>query len=912
MIGAMQDLLRTKLFIPPLPFEAIPRPHLVERLNRGAAGKLSLVTAPAGYGKTTLVTTWLHQLTESDTDSQAVWLSLDEGDNDIRCFFSHFVAALGQLDESFANRTEAFLQESSGEFTAIPLIRSLVNQIVDYGQPVTFVLDDYHEIQEPEIHEAISFLLDSQPPTFHLVISSRAEPPLPLPRMRVRRQVTEISTDDLRFSRSESDDFLNQHMGLNLLADDIAQLDSITEGWVAGLQLAALSLRNKDDPARFIQNFKGDNRYIVDFLANEVLRRQPGPIRDFLLQTSILERFNFELCNAVTGQVDSQDTLEALDQARLFLIPLDDHRHWYRYHHLFAECLQAELLRAKPEEAPECHERASRWLSSKGFLSEAIQHAFAAEKSSLAAELIAANARFIFSEQGETSRLWQWIQQLPDKTINASPQLLIVKAWLTLYLFEDTGCNVPELLNSAANLIHASDAPYSTVETANMLADIALAQAELESLRGNIEQAVQHCERAVELIKNGNSSTLRVGARGALAITHFQAGNIAQSLMQGAAQIELIGREKPLNYARYAFLSVMLDALRLHGQLTQAELLFQRIEPFLPQSQGASAMMFVISWAELLRERNQLDLAVDILIPAIEGLRALPSMALVVQKGTVTLARIFQAQGKGLEALKLLKDSVRNSRAGDAISPLAPIPATEALLQLRQGNLRAAKAWAEENGLQATDDPTYVMEIDYLVLARVLIEDGDAQAAQPLLSKLEQAAAGGGRIARLIEVHTLQALAHQASGETDQALCRLGQAVDFAQTAGFARVFVDEGKALVPLLQQIAGRGQAVAYLRRLLPLFDGIALPRNASIVEETTDEVESDVPSLLLNPLTQRELATLRYLASDRTIPEIAEQMIVAPSTIRTYVKSIYGKLDVHNRIAAVNRARSLELIV
>ena len=910
----MQDLLRTKLFIPLPPSEAIAHPQLVERLTSGLAGKLSLVIAPAGYGKTTLVTTWLHQL----ADGQVVWLSLDEADNDVRRFFTYMVAALRQLDESFQGTQEAFLQEPHGEPSTTALVTSLLNQLVAYSRPVVLVLDDYHEITDLLIHEAVAFWLEHQPPNVHLVMTSRAAPPLPLPRMRVRREVTEIDTEALRFTRAESADFLQQHMRLDLSADDVAQLDSVTEGWVASLQLAALSLQNQGDPTAFLKTFKGDNRYIVDYLVTEVLDRQPEHIRDFLLQTSILERLNVELCDAVTGQTGSQDILDALDQAHLFVIPLDDQRHWYRYHRLFADCLQAELQRTAPEDFPAYHERASHGFNRHGFIEEAIQHAFAASNPRLAANLIAANARTIHWVQGKTHRLWQWIQQLPEEEVRRSPQLLITTARLNLELFSNQDNRSDELLDDASALIHAPAAadrePYTVADVAKMETEIALTRASLQRLRGNLAQAIEYCEEAVAFTQEAESPLLSESARSALAMTRYQAGNITQSLAHTTPQLEFLTEAKSITYTRYVVLSYLVDALRLHGQLVEATRLFQRVEPYLPRQQSLGAAMLAIHWAEILRERNQLTRAADHLMLAIETLKPLRSMAAMVQSGAITLARIRQAQSKGQEGLELLRDTRRDFGASNTYSPSARVSAAEALLHLQQGNLASAKAWVEESGLNADDDPTYLLEIDYLVLARVLIADGAASAAQTLLEKLEQSAMDGGRVARLIEGHMLRALAHEAAGELELALGQLGKAIQLAQPEGFARLFVDEGKRLVPLLKQIAGRGFAIDYIRWLLPLFDEeLQLQKLLPTMQPTAEptSVESDDDYLLLNPLTNRELATLRYLASDLTIPEIAEQMILAPSTIRTYVKSIYGKLDVHNRIEAVNRARALGLL-
>ncbi|MBV7337440.1 LuxR C-terminal-related transcriptional regulator [Chloroflexi bacterium TSY] len=916
----MQDLLRTKLFIPQVPSDTIPRSHLVEQLNTGLARKLILVTAPAGYGKTTLVTTWLHQL----KDSQVIWISLDEGDNDVRRFFTYLVTAFCQLDESFEATQDAYLREPYGELNLTAIVTNLLNQVVAYERSVVLILDDYHEIEEPSIHEAISFWLDNQPPNLHLVMTSRSEPSLPLPRMRVRRELAEIDTEALRLSRTETTDFLNQHMRLNLSESDINHLDSVTEGWVASLQLAALSLQGEEDPAEFIQTFKGDNRYVVDYLVNEVLHKQPEYIRDFLLQTSILGRLNVQLCNAVTEQVGSQQILETLDQTRLFLIPLDDRRHWYRYHHLFAECLEVELQRTAPEKAPIYHERASHWFRDNGHLDEAIHHAFAAENNELAVNLIGDNMRMMLSRRGEPHRLQQWIQRLPDKEIHTSPQLLITKAWLKIALYLDHSTSVDELLDAASNLLYASNTSYAPSEIATMETEIALAHSVLEQYRGNLSQAIEYNMHALELVEATDSPILKIGARGGLTICHYQAGNIVQFLDLNRQQLETLRPDRPLHYAGYIILSYRIDALRLHGQLEEAMRLFQRFESTLPQQHNAGSATFVVSVAEVLRERNQLTQAVDMLIPTIESLKQYSSAAISVQAGAITLARIVQVQGKGQEALKLLKETQRDFGASNTYAPSARISATEAQLHLQQGNLVAAKSWVERSDLQADDTPTYLLEIDYLVLARVLIADGDARAAQTLLTKLEKGAIDGGREARIIEVYILQALAHQALDEPEIALETLGKATDLAYPEGFVRVFLDEGKTLVPLLKQIAKRGVAVPYIQQLLPLFEDKPQSESSTPIattglsitgQLTATQIPIHAPTnsvdLLLEPLTDRELDTLRYLTSDLTVPQIAEQMIVAPSTVRSYIKSVYGKLDVHSRMEAVNRARSLGLI-
>lgn len=709
---------------------------------------------------------------------------------------------------------------------------SLINQLFAYEQPVLLTLDDFHEIEEPSIHEAIYLLLDNQPPNFHLVITSRTEPPLPLARMRVRREVTEINTEELRFSRDESADFLNQHMQLNLSGEDIAQLDSVTEGWVASIQLAGLSLQNKDDPTEFIQTFTGDNRYIVEYLVTEVLQRQPGYIRDFLLQTSILQRLNVQLCNAVTGQVGSQHILETLDQARLFVIPLDDRRHWYCYHHLFADCLRAELLHTAPDTVSTYHERASRWLSEQGDFAEAIHHGFAANNPALVADLIAANARTLLWEEGETHRSWQWIQQLPDEEVLNRPQLLISKAWLYQELFMEHGPRVTALLDAARTLIKAADAPYPPPEIANMATEIALAHSNLERLQGNLDQALRHSTDALPLIQAGDSAILKTSVHHSLALTHHQLGNVIESLTHSEARFSTAHAEGSLDYSHYVSLAYRIDALRLAGKLQQAALAFQQVERHYSRHQHGGAAMLVISWTEVLRERNDLNQAIDLLMPAIERIKSDPSMAVVVQTGTITLARIYQAQGQGHQGLSLLQETLKDFPAPDTYYPAARISAMVALLHLQQGNIAAARAWTDASCLTADDLPAYLLEVDYLVLARVLIADGNAHAAQHLLAKLEGTTKNGGRLLRLMEVHILQALAHQAMGENDQALSRLSRSIELAAPAGFVRLFVDEGNAV---------EMEASGIFRALGPILSGRFASTFGLVQEELKTYVET-----------------------------------------------------------------------
>lgn len=923
----MQNLLRTKLFAPRPPLDMVTRPHLIHQLNQGMRGKLSLVMAPAGYGKTTLVTTWLRQLETQNNAAQIMWLSIDENDNDVRRFFTHFIGAFCQLDDTFTMLPETFLQNAGGEVATLALMTELLNHVASYPDDLILILDDYHEIATPPIHEAIAFWLDHQPPNFHLVITSRSEPPLPLPRLRVRRQVTEIETNALRFNRAETADFLNQLMALNLSAEQVSQLDSMTEGWVASLQLTAISLQNKADPAAFINTFKGNNRHIVDYLANEVLYRQPIYIRDFLLQTAVLERFNVSLCNAVTEQENSQQILDELDQARLFLIPLDDQRQWYRYHHLFAEYLQAESRRTDAKAVSGHHQRASHWYETNGFIGDAIQHAFASGSNNLARPLLEQNARTLHWLQGDLKRLWQWLQRLPETMIQTSPQLLVTTTRLKMELFGDYSLQIDTGLDRAASLLAQQDtgqspdtkadlvAKTNMVAKADMVAEIAITRASLARFRGNLSAAIKHSEDAVALSQTNASNLLKIASRGALNSMYYLAGDIEQFLKRSTVQLASFKLDEPLqSYARYNFLSYILDALRLHGDLKQAEQLYKRLEVHFQQRPSLGSATLGLIWAEILRERNELDQATDAVNSALDILKPHATMALVVRAGIVTQARILQAQHKGAAALALLDETEHAFQVTNNYSPAARLRAIRAQIGLQQGDISSAQAWVRASNLQLNAEPTYLLETDHLVFARVLLAEGNLLVALQLLDKLETAVTENGRFARLIEVFTLKAIAHQNLGKSQQAASALTRAIELAAPAGFVRVFLDEGKQLIPLLKQLAARNVAFAYIQHLLSLFaeaEQSTAHSQARVLTASTPTLQAQSLHLPLSPLTERELTTLRYLATDLKIPSIAEQLIVAPSTVRTYVKNIYSKLDAHSRIEAVNRGRSLGLI-
>jgi LuxR family maltose regulon positive regulatory protein len=416
----VEQLLTTKLFIPPTRPELVPRHHLIEQLDSGRHGKLTLISAPAGFGKTTLVTEWLENVRRDSVrgkqiNTKIAWLSLDEGDNDPARFLAYFIAALNQIEgieETLGQGVMSMLQSPQPPPTET-ILTALINDLVNIPDRLIFVLDDYHLIDDQLIQDILNFLLDNLPPQMHMVIATREDPHLSLSRLRARDQLTELRAADLRFTNSEASEFLNMVMGFDLSEGDIAALETRTEGWIAGLQLAAISMQGRDDVARFIKSFTGSHRLVLDYLVEEVLEKQPENIQNFLMQTAILERLNGSLCDALTGHTNGRETLEYLDQANLFIVPLDDERLWYRYHHLFADLLRNRMHQTQPGLAPGLHKRASEWYEQNGLTDEAIEHALRAEDFERAAHLIEAVAEVVWG-RGEHTKLRRWLTGLPD------------------------------------------------------------------------------------------------------------------------------------------------------------------------------------------------------------------------------------------------------------------------------------------------------------------------------------------------------------------------------------------------------------------------------------------------------------------------------------------------------------------
>ncbi len=911
-------VLATKLFIPPAPPHVVPRAHLLARLNAGLHRKLILLAAPAGCGKTTLLSAWV-----AGCRRPVAWLSLDAGDSDPARFLTYLVAALQTIAPQIGEGVAEALQSS----TPLPteaLLTALLNDLTTLPHPFLLVLDDYHVITAPAVDEALTFLLEHLPPQMHLVLASREDPPLPLARLRARDQLTELRATDLRFSPTEAAGFL-QAMDLHLAADEAAALAARTEGWIAGLQLAALSLQGHPDVPGFIQAFAGDHRYIADYLVAEVLQRQPEPVRNFLLQTAILERLHGPLCDAVTGQQDGQARLEALERGNFFIVPLDDARHWYRYHHLFADVLHAHLRAEQPDLVATLHRRAAAWYAQHGAAAAAIGHALAAADFAHAADLVERALPAMLRNRQEATLLG-WLKALPDALISLRPVLSVGYAHALLVSGELAG--VEDRLRDAERWLDPRDPPVdrparpAAPEGAMVVVDedefgrlpgaIALARAGRALTLGDVAGTVKYARQARDLVPEDDH--LRRGSAAALlGLASWTSGDLEaghRSYAEGMAHLQRAG-----NLSDVLGCSMALADIRIaQGRLPEAKATYERgLQLATPRGapvlRGAADMYVGLS--ELQREQNDLPAATEQLLHARElgehtGLPQNP------YRWRVAMARIREAQGDPAGALALLQEAER-LYVGDFFPQVQPVAAWACRVWVAQGRLGDALGWARQQGLSAEDDLSYLREFEHLTLARLLLarhtSDGVAgslREAVGLLERLLQAAEAGARTGSVIEILVLQALAQQTQGDIPAALTVLERALALAEPAGYVRIFVDEGAAMAELLRTAAARGIRPTYTGRLLA----------AAAAEQPASAGASPRPAFpatppLGEPLSQRELAVLRLFATELSGPEIAQALVIGLSTVRTHSKSIYSKLNVTSRRAAVNRATELGLL-
>ena len=923
----MEQLLTTKLYIPPPQPDRVPRPRLIERLEAGIRGKLTLVSAPAGFGKTTLVSEWI-----AGCDRPAAWLSLDEGDNDPTRFLAYLIAALQTIAANIGEGVLGVLQ-SPQPLPTESILTALLNEITTIPDNFILVLDDYHVIDakpvdaSTSVDGALAFLLEHLPPQLHLVIATREDPNLPLARLRVRSQLTELRVTDLRFIPPEAAEFLNQVMGLNLSAEEVASLETRTEGWIAGLQLAALSMREREDVPGFIRAFAGNNRYIVDYLVEEVLQRQPEHVRSFLLQTSILDTLSGPLCDAVrfgtadtpsssegtavTGQEDGRGMLEVLERGNLFVVPLDDKRHWYRYHQLFADVLHAHLMEEQPDQVFALHRRASEWYEQNGSPSDAIRHALVAEDFERAAGLV----ELAWPAMDRSFQLATWLgwgKALPDELVRARPVLCVGYAWALLNGGEFEAAEARLLdaehwLEPTADMSEQMDEPPTKMvvvdeeQFRSLPVSLASARAYLAQALGDVPGTVKYSRRALDLIPEGDYFA-RGRAAVLLGLAQWTYGDLEaahRSFADAMTSFQMAGN---ILYA-ISFTFVLADIRMAQGRLHEAISTYEQSlhlarEHGDPALQGTADLYTGLS--ELHCEQGDLETARQHLLK-IGELGELGNVYLY--RWYLAQARLKKAQGDLDGALDLLQEAERQYLRGP-IPDVRPVAALKTQVWVTQGRLTEALGWARERGLSVDDDLSYLREFEHITLARVLIAqyksdrvENSIHEAMVLLERLLQAAEEDARMGSAIEILALQALAHHAQGDIPRALASLERALTLAEPEGYVRIFVDEGPPMAALLREAAKHGTAPNYVSQLRGVFGK---------AEGTTP-----VTQLFFEPLSKRELEVLGLLGTELSGPEIARELMVSLTTIRTHTQNIYSKLGVNNRRAAVRRAEELDLL-
>ena len=925
---AVPSILTTKLYIPPPRPDVVLRPRLIERLNEGLHRKLTLISAPAGFGKTTLVSEWvnlkeegrrmkdersgIHPSSFSLLPFKVAWLSLDKGDSDPTRFLTYLVAALQTLAPSIGTGLLPLLQASQ-QPPAESLLTALLNDITRVPGHFILVLDDYHLVDARPIDEALTFLIDHLPPPMHLVITAREDPDLPLARLRARGQLTEVRAKDLRFTPTEAAEFLKRGMGLSLSAEDVAALENRTEGWIAGLQLAALSLQGQHDVPGFIRAFAGDHRYIVDYLVEEVLDHQPEPVRRFLPQIAILDRFNASLCDAVTGQQDSGETLAALERGNAFVVPLDGKRQWYRYHQLFADVLAAHLMAAQPpDEVARLHSRASAWFEQNNFPSDAIRHALVAQDFQRAATLIERAVPDMRRRRREATLL-DWLQALPEEILRSRPVLSVHYAGTLLQSGRLDG--VEARLGDAERWLGALADPGQrrNAEAAGMVvvdedefrllpASVAVYRAGSALFQGHVADTMKHAQQVPDLARE-DDHLVRGAAAGLLALAYWTNGDLGAAhpwYAECMARLEKIGHISDALGCAIALADISITQGHLREAMSTYERGLQLATQDAPALRGAADMHAGMS--QLQYERNDLDAATQHLLTS-RDLGEFTGLPQNRYRWRVAMARIRSAEGDLDSALDLLREAERVFES-DFSPNVHPIPALIARVWIAQGKLDEAFKWAHDRRLSVEDDLSYLREFEHITLARLLLarcksEPGNraSSEAMGLLERLLTAADAGRRMGSVIEILVLQAIARQMQGDLAGALQPLQRALTLAEPENYVRLFVDEGPPMASLLQEAAKMRISPTYVQLLLRAA-GKVLDRNPT-------------PQGLTEPLSERELDVLRLLRTDLSGPDIARELIVSLNTLRTHTKSIFAKLGVNNRRAAVRRADELGLI-
>ncbi|WP_107771056.1 LuxR C-terminal-related transcriptional regulator [Nocardioides sediminis] len=883
-------VLGTKLRVPRSRRSLVVRDRLTDRLRSGSVPRLVLVAAPAGFGKTTLLTQWL-----AVADARVAWLSLDAGDADLRAFLTHLVAAV-QVGSPEVGAEATALLDAEGAVRAEDVLVGLVNDLDALLGRTVIALDDYHVVDSPEVHEAVAFLLDNLPPQVTLAMTTREDPPLPLSRLRARGELLEVRAADLRFTQAEATAFLNEVMGLGLSPQHVAALERRTEGWATGLQLAALSAARASDTDGFVEEFAGSHRFVLDYLVEEVLEGQPDDVRTFLLDTSVLDELSASLCDTVTRRSDSQQRLEALERANLFVVALDDQRQWWRYHHLFAEALRARLVAEDALRVARLHRAAADWYAEHDRLPDAVGHALAGADDEQAADLVELAVPGM-RQRREDRTMRDWLRALPEDVVRRRPLLSTHLAWARLS--EGDLAGMDQWLDAAEAALGSEPSPPASgsagaraareQDLATLPAMIEVYRATASQARGDVAGTVAHASRARDLA--GPEDHFVLGASsGFLGLAAWAAGDLpteVDTFGEARRHIQAAG-----NVADGLGMTVVLASIALaRSGPDEARRLYERALQTAEATPGpplSTTGDLHVGLAGVLVEQGSLATA-DAHLQAAAELGERASLLENRHRAPVARAALLRARGDLDGAVAMLDEADPLFLRG-YYPDVRPIPAARARILITRGRLADAREWASSRDVNLGEGE-YLDEYDQLTLARLRVaEMTDHDDVVALTTRVVAAGTDGGRDGSVADALVVRTLAHRARGDLDAAREALGEALRLAVPLGWRRLFLDEGAAMVELLLDSDDELAATVLA----------ADSREEPVVKPASSEGLSD-----------REIEVLRLLATELTGPEIAQRLYVSLNTLRTHTKHIFSKLDVNTRRAAVRRATERDLI-
>ena len=899
-------LLSTK-FSPPLMRPVlIARPHLVEYLERVVQQQsLTLISAPAGSGKSTLVSSWYTSSTKNTTPTTAVaWLSLETSDNDPVRFWTAFIIALQKDFPAFGHDTLATLRTSQA-YSSEAVVRLLVQDMSLLSQPCVLILDDYHSIETQAIHQSFTFLLEHLPSHVHFIVSTRTDPPLPLARLRVRGQLAEIRAPALNFTSQDAEDFFSQVMGLHLTPSDISMLVAHTEGWVAGLQLAALSLQGRKDTRQCITAFTGGHGSLVDFLSEEILQHQPEHIQHFLLFTSLLERFTPTLCDTILGETGSYLILKQIEQANLFVIVLDDQQQWYRYHHLFAEFLRTQLCYLYPEHVASIHKKAAYWYEKHGYMTEAIIHFLASSDAELAADYIERYCDTLI-KHGELSTLLSWVDALPENVVCARPRLCL---YCAAALGSTNQLDAAELrVQEAERTLYKIQLQEEIApdDLQNIMGELVTVRTSLAGFRGDIPHTIHLSQQALTQISEENVF-IRGILTASLAVAYATKGDVVASY-SAFVEAETLGRASHHSHLWLASIGSQAYMVMEQGRFYQAEEICRHVlqytTPEDAQEQTTSSMAYMVM-GELYYQWNMLDEAERYLQHGHE-LGQEWGYLNVLARGTLFRARIKDVHGDEEGARALLQLVERQALQHNLPQIATWATALQARMSLTHGDIEAAVHWSKGSGLSTHDSPKYLDEVVYLILAQILAAIGRQDEVMPLLTRMLSRAEADGRGRNVLEVLVVQAILYNKAGDTTQAYTILARALSLAEPQGNLRVFIEEGTPMRHLLVGMMQNASSLptfseAYVQILLA---AMGYQGEEHIATRTTIQHTTTL-------LTEREHEILGLVAAGFSNQQIADTLVVAVNTVKWYLKQLSRKLNAHSRTQIIANAREKHVL-